>query len=543
VESKRCALSKKSEKNSESKQNRPVKLAVKSPYVEKFQSHLLNLRDRDELNEVLKNRVEKAVTLMDLDVPLYPNGYDKNVDVAEIWDKYEEMGEEDLEKLGQDFRLAGRMVSLRSFGKAAFFHLSDGSGRIQVFAQRDELGAENYKLFKKYDIGDFVWARGELFRTKTGELTLKAKEIVLLTKSLRPLPEKYHGLKDVETRYRRRYVDLIVTERTREIFVKRTMIVKTFRRFMESKGFLEVETPMMQPIPGGATARPFVTHHKALDMKLYMRIAPELYLKRLLVGGFEKVFEINRNFRNEGISTQHNPEFTMCEFYWAYATYHELMDLTEELFAHVAREVTGSTKVTYQEQEIELAPGTWRRLGFYEALEKIGGLEPEAYGDYETAKHRVKREGEKVVDGEKLGKLQAKLFDLLVEPKLIQPHFIFGYPTDISPLSRRNEENPDITDRFELFIAGREMANAFSELNDPVDQRRRFEDQVAEKEAGDEEAHFMDEDFLRALEYGMPPAAGEGVGIDRLVMLLTDSPSIREVILFPLLKREAGGSS
>jgi lysyl-tRNA synthetase class 2 len=520
-----------------------IKLAVKSPNVDKFMPHLESLLSRDELNEVLKNRVEKAVTLMDQGVELYPNGFSKNTDVGYILENYGEFDEGKLETLGDGFELAGRVVSLRSFGKAAFFHLRDGSDQVQIFVQRDELGAEEYKLFKKYDIGDFVWVRGGLFRTKTGELTLGAKEIVLLTKSLRPLPEKYHGLRDVETRYRRRYVDLIVTPRTREVFTKRSAVVSAFRRFMENKGFLEVETPMMQPIPGGATARPFTTHHKALDMQLYMRIAPELYLKRLLVGGFERVFEINRNFRNEGISTQHNPEFTMCEFYCAYADYFDLMDLTEELVAHVAKEVCGDTRIVYQEQKIDLTPGTWKRMTFFESLESIGGVESEVYSDYEKALNLVRAEGEKVVTGESLGKIQAKIFDLFVEPRLVQPHFIYGYPTEISPLSRRNEDNPEITDRFELFIAGREMANAFSELNDPVDQRRRFEQQVAEKEAGDEEAHFMDEDYLRALEYGMPPAAGEGVGVDRLVMLLTDSPSIREVILFPLLKKESGGGS
>ncbi|MCK9240964.1 lysine--tRNA ligase, partial [Desulfocurvus sp.] len=361
--------------------------------------------------------------------------------------------------------------------------------------------------------------------------------------SMRPLPEKYHGLKDLETRYRQRYVDLIVTERTKDIFVKRTAVVREFRNFLNERGFMEVETPMMQPIPGGATARPFETHHNALDMKLYMRIAPELYLKRLLVGGFERVYEINRNFRNEGISTRHNPEFTMCEFYWAYATFEDMMDLTEELFAHIARKVCGGTRVVYQEQEIDLTPGAWTRITFHDALEKIGGVAPEIYRDYDAASALVRREGEKVLKGEVLGKVQAKLFDLFVEPKLIQPHFIYMYPTDISPLSRRNDADPELSDRYELFIAGREMANAFSELNDPVAQRTSFEAQVAEKAAGDAEAHAMDEDYVRALEYGMPPAAGQGVGIDRLVMLLTDSPSIREVILFPLLKPEGGAGA
>jgi lysyl-tRNA synthetase class 2 len=420
-----------------------------------------------------------------------------------------------------------------------FFHLLDRSGKMQCYAAREDLGEEEYAIFKKFDIGDIVGVCGTLFRTKTGELTLSCKSVKLLTKSIRPLPEKYHGLKDVEIRYRQRYVDLIVTPRTREIFRKRTQVVREFRRFMEGHGFMEVETPMMQPIPGGATARPFVTHHNTLDMQLYMRIAPELYLKRLLVGGFEKVFEINRNFRNEGISTQHNPEFTMCEFYWAYATFEDLMDLTEQLFAHIAQAVCGSTVITYQEQEIDLTPGKWTRMGFAESLEKIGGHSADLYTNYDKLAAYIKERGEKVIAGEKLAKLQAKLFDLDVEPRLIQPHFIYHYPTDISPLSRKNEKDPTITDRFELFMTGRELANAFSELNDPVDQRLRFLDQVAEKEAGDDEAHFMDEDYLRALEYGMPPAAGQGIGIDRLVMLLTDSASIREVILFPLLKPES----
>ena len=329
-----------------------------------------------------------------------------------------------------------------------------------------------------------------------------------------------------------------MTPRTREIFQKRSLIVREFRRFLEDRGFMEVETPMMQPIAGGAAAKPFVTQHNALDLQLYMRIAPELYLKRLLVGGFEKVFELNRNFRNEGIDTRHNPEFTTCEFYWAYATYKDLMDLTEELVGHLAQMVCGTTVVPYQGEMIDLTPGRWTRMTFYESLEKIGGHTPEFYNDYNKVKAYIRERGEKAADSESLPKLHAKLFDIDVEPRLVQPHFIYAYPTEISPLSRRNDENPGLTDRFELFITGRELANAFSELNDPVDQRLRFEDQVREKEAGDDEAHNMDEDFLRALEYGMPPAAGLGMGIDRLVMLLTDSASIREVILFPLLRPE-----
>ncbi len=375
------------------------------------------------------------------------------------------------------------------------------------------------------------------FFTKTGELTLNVTHFELVTKSFRPLPEKFHGLKDVEVRYRQRYVDLIVNPKAREIFRTRTRVLKLIRAYLDERGFMEVETPMMQVIPGGATARPFETYHNALGMKLYLRIAPELYLKRLLVGGFEKVYEINRNFRNEGISTQHNPEFTMLEFYMAYADYNDLFKVTEEMFSYLAEEILGSQKIIYQGNEIDLTP-PWNKLGFYESLEKIGGLSKDQYQDIESAKRLVTKLGENVKEYDTLGKLQTKLFDLLVEPKLIQPHFIYHYPTEVSPLSRRNDKDPSITDRFELFIAGREMANAFSELNDPRDQKKRFEEQAKEKAKGEEEAHFMDEDYVRALEYGMPPAAGEGIGIDRLVMLLTDSPSIREVILFPLLKPE-----
>ncbi|SBW03673.1 lysine tRNA synthetase, inducible [uncultured delta proteobacterium] len=524
------------------KARRKIKLPTKSERAECFYPMLESFILRDELNEVVKNKIAKSCELMEMGESLHANGFVKNNNAAELAEQYGECDEEALAALaasGAEFSLAGRIVSHRSFGKVVFFHIMDASGRIQCYVAREHMDEESFAVFRKLDIGDIVGIRGTLFRTKTGELTVDCRHIKLLTRSFRTLPEKYHGLKDVETRYRQRYVDLIVTPRAREIAFKRIKIVSEFRRFMENEGFLEVETPMLQPIPGGAAAKPFITHHNALDMQLYMRIAPELYLKRLLVGGFEKVFELNRNFRNEGISVRHNPEFTMCEFYWAYATFENLMDLTERLFAHLAQTVCGATKIPYQGEEIDLTPGKWTRLTFHESLEKIGGHKPSLYNDYPALVEYIKSRGEKAVDGEKLGKLQAKLFDLDVEPKLIQPHFIYHYPTDISPLSRRNEANPDLTDRFELFIAGREMGNAFSELNDPMDQRARFEEQVAEKEAGDDEAHFMDEDYLRALEYGMPPAAGQGIGIDRLVMLLTDSASIREVILFPQLKPEA----
>ncbi len=518
------------------------KLPVKSKRVEDFRPLLESLDARDELNEVFKNRIAKAVQLLDEGVPLYPNDFAKTDDIGAVAAGHEQLDDAALEAVETVFHLAGRIVSLRSFGKVAFFTVQDASGRLQVFAERDTLGQADYAVFKKFDIGDIVGVSGSLFRTKTGELTLRALSARLLTKSMRPLPEKYHGLKDVETRYRQRYVDLIVTPKAVEIFKTRTAIVRELRAFLDKAGFMEVETPMMQAIPGGATAKPFITHHNALDMDLYMRIAPELYLKRLLVGGFERVYEVGRNFRNEGISTRHNPEFTMCEFYWAFARYTDLMDLTERMFGHIARVATGSDTVMYQGQEIRLGPG-WARVRFHDSLETIGGIEPAVYNDYDAARALVEKSGEKVLKGEKLGKVQAKLFDIFVEPKLIQPHFIYHYPTEISPLSRKNTDDPTITDRFELFIAGREMANAFSELNDPVDQRLRFEEQVREKEAGDDEAHQMDEDYVRALEYGMPPAAGEGIGIDRLVMLLTDQASIREVILFPLLRPEGSPGS
>jgi len=516
-----------------------------SSHAGRFKPLVDALAARDELNDVLKGRIDKACALLDENVALYPNTFRKDTDLADIVSGYSDLDEAGLAAVGRMFSVAGRVTSLRSFGKVTFIKVQDSSAAMQIFVARDDMGTEAYQLFKKYDIGDILGISGDLFRTKTGELTVRAKTVSLVTKSMRPLPEKYHGLKDMEIRYRQRYVDLIVTPRTSEIFRKRTMIVRGIRNYLDARGFLEVETPMMQPIPGGATARPFETHHNALDMKLYMRIAPELYLKRLLVGGFEKVYEINRNFRNEGISTRHNPEFTMLEFYWAYANFMDLMDLTEDMLATIAREVCGSMVVPYQGHEVDLTPGRWTRLSFHDSLKEIGGLSPEDYLDYDRCAALVRRSGEKVVKGEVLGKLQAKLFDIFVEPKLIQPHFIYHYPTDISPLSRRNEDNPELTDRFELFMVGREMANAFSELNDPVDQRGRFEDQVKEKAAGDDEAHFMDEDYVRALEYGMPPAAGQGVGIDRLVMLLTDSASIREVILFPLLRMEttSGGTS
>jgi lysyl-tRNA synthetase, class II len=458
--------------------------------------------------------------------------------IAQVIEEFGALDASGLETLDRTFQVAGRLMLLREFGKASFCHIQDGTSRIQAYVQKQVLGAEEFALFKRLDLGDIVGFTGTLFRTKTGELTLAVSTFVLLTKALLPLPEKYHGLTDVETRYRQRYLDLMVNPQVREVFVRRAAIISLMRQFFQNRGFLEVETPMMQAIPGGATARPFVTHHQALDMTLYLRIAPELYLKRLVIGGFDRVFEINRNFRNEGLSIQHNPEFTMLEFYQAYATYEDLMALTEELIASVAQEVLGSTRILYQGVEIDLTP-PWTRLDLRESLTRIGGIPAEVVRDREALVNLAKEEGVKLRAGEGYGRALTKLFDLKVETRLQQPTFILGYPRETSPLSRASDTDPEVVDRFELFIAGRELANAFSELNDPVDQRQRFETQLSAHAAGDEEMpHALDEDFVTALEQGMPPTAGEGIGIDRLVMLLTDSPSIRDVILFPLLRPE-----
>ncbi len=492
----------------------------------------------EDLNVVMRERLQKAEELEKIHVPLYPNGHPVPHHIKDLLEVAGEKSGKELESLGREYTIAGRILAVRSFGKSIFMHVLDAQERIQVYFQQNHLGQDSFSIVKKLDIGDLIRVTGTLFRTRTEELTLSVKEFVLLSKNLRPLPEKYHGLKDVETRYRQRYVDLIVNEAVRDTFRKRAKIVETIRRFLSDKGFLEVETPMMQPIPGGATAKPFKTHHKALDMELFLRIAPELYLKRLLVGGFERVFELNRNFRNEGISTQHNPEFTMLEFYQAYATYEDLMTLTEELFVEIARAVNeGRLEVEYQGMTIDLTP-PWKRYSLMDALTQLGDIPRESLENFEKTIEVARRMGIQTEKFEGHGKLLTKIFDVAVEPELIQPTFITHYPVEVSPLSRRNEMDPGLTDRFELFIAGREMANAFSELNDPRDQRQRFQSQLEAKDAGDEEAHEMDDDYLRALEYGMPPAAGEGIGIDRVVMLFTDSLSIRDVILFPHLRPE-----
>ncbi len=491
----------------------------------------------DELNQVLKQRRRKADELKAMGVALYGNDFRPTDHIVDVLPHGSEIRAGEPKEDAFTCQVAGRIIALRRFGKAAFVHIQDDSGRIQVYMARDVLGPEAYAQFKKWDIGDIAGFHGKLFKTKTGELTIMAASARLITKSLRPLPEKFHGLTDVEIRYRQRYVDLIVNPQVRDTFRKRVEIIRLVREYLTNRGYMEVETPMMQPVPGGATAKPFKTYHNALAMDLFLRVAPELFLKRLLVGGFERVFEINRNFRNEGLSTRHNPEFTMLEFYQAYATYHDMMDLTEEMLSWLAEEVCGSMKITYQEQEIDLSP-PWQRFTMDQALTEVANIPADLLADPERVIRLAREKGIALEPTAGPGKAKTELFELLVEEKLINPTFITAYPTEVSPLARRNEQDPGVTDRFELFINGWELANAFSELNDPVDQRQRFEKQIAER-GEDEEIHpVLDEDFVRALEYGMPAAAGEGIGIDRLVMLLTDSPSIRDVILFPHLKPE-----
>ncbi len=488
----------------------------------------------DTVSDVIQKRQEKIDTLKGSGVNLYPNDFRVTHTIGEIQATVA-AAPDTLTEQGPHFTIAGRMMAVNHFGKAAFIRVRDRSGQLQAYVRRDRIGDDAFAFFKQLDIGDVVGLTGTLFQTRTGEWTLLADALRLLTKAVRPLPEKFHGLKDPEKRYRQRYIDLIMNPEVREIFLRRSRMIQEIRAFFLERGYLEVETPMMQPVPGGAEATPFRTHHNALDMDLYLRIAPELYLKRLVVGGFERVFEINRNFRNEGVSTQHNPEFTMVEFYQAYAGYEDLMALTETLMAQVARAVTGATAVSYQGETIELG-GTWRRLALFDALVELGGVPREILGDRERLLELAAARRVTVTKTGKLGKIITKLFDVLVQPQLVQPTFITDYPAEVSPLSRRSDQTPDLTERFELFIGGREIANGFSELNDPADQRERFLQQVREREAGDAEAHPMDDDYIEALEYGMPPTAGEGIGIDRLAMLLTDSPSIREVILFPHMK-------
>lgn len=483
--------------------------------------------NREESPDLLGVRLEKIEQLRSCGIDPFGKRFPVEQHVADItadFTAYE----------GQDVTIAGRLLAKRGHGKASFGDLQDFSGKIQIYARLDDLGSEAYELYKKLDIGDIIGVRGTVFLTRRQEITVAIKSFEILSKSLRPLPEKWHGLKDIDLRYRQRYLDLIVNPEVKDVFLKRIEIIRAIRHYLEKRGFLEVETPMMQPVAGGAAARPFITHHNALDMDLYLRIAPELYLKRLLIGGFEKVFEINRNFRNEGISTKHNPEFTMLELYQAYGDYQDMMEITEGMISTVVQQVFGTMRIPYAEREIDFA-FPWTRLSMLDAVKQYTGQD---FGHFDTerARQQATELGVEVAQDAVWGQILNEVFDAHVEDKLIQPTFVIGYPVEVSPLAKRNPQNPRLTDRFELFINGWEVANAFTELNDPLDQRKRFEQQMDERARGDEEAHAMDEDYLTALEYGMPPAGGLGIGIDRLVMILTNSPSIRDVILFPTMR-------
>ncbi|WP_010501505.1 lysine--tRNA ligase [Paenibacillus elgii] len=492
-----------------------------------------------ELNELLQIRRNKLDELRGLGVDPFGQKFERTHHAGDIFKAYEDKSKEELEAHSAEVIIAGRIMQKREMGKAGFAHIQDITGKIQIYVRADALEEAKYKAYELLDIGDLIGVRGTVFKTKTGELSVKANSVEVLSKSLLPLPEKYHGLKDVELRYRQRYVDLIMNQDVQQTFILRSKIIQSMRRYLDSRGYLEVETPTLHAIAGGAAARPFITHHNALDMQLYMRIAIELHLKRLIVGGMEKVYEIGRVYRNEGISTRHNPEFTMIELYEAYADYKDIMKLTEEMIAHIAQEVLGTTKITYQDQEIDLAP-SWRRVSMVDAIKEVTGVDFSVQMTDEEAHRLAKEHNVPVEPMMTFGHIVNQFFETFVEETLIQPTFITGHPVAISPLAKKNEQDPRFTDRFELFIVAREHANAFTELNDPIDQRERFEAQLVEREQGNDEAHEMDEDFVRALEYGMPPTGGLGIGIDRLVMLLTNAPSIRDVLLFPLMRERQG---
>jgi len=495
------------------------------------------MRAEDAIRDV---RLKKLDQMRLEDEPLYPNSFRRNTNTEALQERFGEASSDDLERVEEGFSLAGRIVAMRDFGKSCFLHMQDESGRLQLYLRKNIVGEEAYEKFKRWvDIGDLFGADGRLFRTKTGELTLQVDRYELLAKALRPLPEKFHGLRDIELRYRKRYQDLIVNPSVRATFRMRAEIIRWIRGFFDRKGFLEVETPMMHPIAGGAAARPFATYHNALEQSLYLRIAPELYLKRLLVGGLAKVYELNKNFRNEGLSTRHNPEFTMIEFYQAYAGYEDFMSMTEELICGLLTDLLGTHCITYQGMDLDFTP-PWGRLSLERALVEYGGFSEDETRDLTALRATCERVGIERIENVGHGELLVELFEQTVEEKLIQPTFVTQYPVEVSPLARSTEGRPDRVDRFELYVAGREVANGFSELNDPEEQRRRFVDQVEKRRQGDETAQQMDEDFVEALEFGMPPAAGEGIGMDRLVMFLTDSPSIRDVILFPQMRPEKG---
>ncbi|MGG4490396.1 lysine--tRNA ligase [Metabacillus idriensis] len=489
----------------------------------------------EELNDQLKVRREKLHTLREKGLDPFGKRFERTGYTAQLVREYGEISKEDLEEREISVTLAGRIMTKRGKGKAGFAHIKDIEGQIQIYVRKDAVGDEQYELFNTADLGDIVGVTGVMFKTKVGELSIKVTSFELLTKSLRPLPDKFHGLKDIEQRYRQRYLDLIMNDESKSTFIARSKIIQSMRRYLDQNGYLEVETPTMHTIAGGASARPFVTHHNALDMQLYMRIAIELHLKRLIVGGMEKVYEIGRVYRNEGISTRHNPEFTMIELYEAYADYRDIMSLTENLIAHIAKEVTGSTKVTYGEYEIDLQP-EWTRLHMVDAIKERTDVDFWQEMTVEEARAHAAEHHVEINKNMTVGHIINEFFEQKVEEHLIEPTFIFGHPVEISPLAKKNDEDPRFTDRFELFIVAREHANAFTELNDPIDQKERFEAQLEEREQGNDEAHMMDEDFIEALEYGMPPTGGLGIGIDRVVMLLTNSSSIRDVLLFPHMR-------
>jgi lysyl-tRNA synthetase, class II len=490
---------------------------------------------QEELNDQFIVRREKMNALREKGLDPFGKRFERTHDTGQIVAEFANLEKEELEAENITVKIAGRIMTKRGKGKAGFAHVKDLTGQLQIYVRLDAVGEEQYGIFNDADLGDLIGITGTLFKTKVGELSIKVSEFVFLSKALRPLPDKFHGLKDVEQRYRQRYLDLIVSDESKETFINRSRIIQSMRRYLDDNGYLEVETPMMHSIAGGASARPFITHHNALDMTLYMRIAIELHLKRLIVGGLEKVYEIGRVFRNEGVSTRHNPEFTMIELYEAYADYRDIMSLTENLIAHISQEVLGTTTITYGEHEIDLKP-EWKRLHMVDAIKEYTGVDFWKEMTTEEARQLAKEHNVEITDHMQYGHIVNEFFEQKVEEKLIQPTFIFGHPVDISPLAKKNDEDPRFTYRFELFIVAREHANAFTELNDPIDQRERFEAQLKEKEQGNDEAHEMDEDFIEALEYGMPPTGGLGIGIDRIVMLLTNSPSIRDVLLFPLMR-------
>ncbi|MEL0539336.1 lysine--tRNA ligase [Staphylococcus debuckii] len=495
----------------------------------------------EEMNDQMQVRRQKLQELIDLGIDPFGKRFDRTADAEELKEKWDQFSKEELHEKEDEpeahVAIAGRLMTKRGKGKAGFAHIQDLSGQIQIYVRKDQVGEDQFAIWKMADLGDIVGIEGVMFKTNTGELSVKAKSFTLLSKSLRPLPDKFHGLQDVEQRYRQRYLDLITNQESTQTFINRSKIIQEMRNYLNDKGFLEVETPMMHQIAGGAAARPFVTHHNALDATLYMRIAIELHLKRLIVGGLEKVYEIGRVFRNEGVSTRHNPEFTMIELYEAYADFHDIMDLTEGTIRHISKKVLGTAVVPYGEYEVDL-DSPWKRVHIVDAVKEATGVNFFDVKSDEEARELAKEHNIEITDHMTYGHILNEFFEQKVEETLIQPTFVYGHPIEISPLAKKNPEDPRFTDRFELFIVGREHANAFTELNDPIDQRERFEAQLKEKEQGNDEAHEMDEDYIEALEYGMPPTGGLGIGIDRLVMLLTNSPSIRDVLLFPYMRQK-----